>query len=441
MSAATSASAATSTAVVTLPPSLAFLVSNFHALVNIKLDGSNYLLWRAQVESVMEANGFYGYLDGSTEAPPSQIRTDQGELTLNSEYSLWKLIDSQLRSCITASISQITLPYVLGLRTVHEIWISLSNRYNLLTETHVQELRDQLYNLSKTSTIDAYIDKIKELAQQLTAAGSTIEDDELVFRTLHGLPKAFNGLRTAVRAVRTKGHRVSFDELVTMLKSEDVQLIQESTSASDVQNSSVLVATHDSQLNNSSTSGPSQLPKVSSGQYGPLSHPYGQFGLYFGASHPYGQPPLYGFPQQIPNSLGVPYQFGSPGLSPQFGLPQFGPQQFSSTQFGFPQFGSQSFGSQPFGLSRGFSRGRGRGPRLPCDICGKSNHSTNYCYYKPPQMQYSSQFSPTDSWRGSGSSNPWGNSVSLPMFQAHQSFSPRPNTPQNIMPGAVKEGH
>lgn len=272
---------------------------------------------------------------------------------------------------------------------MHQIWISLSNRYNLLTETHVQELRDQLYNLSKTSTIDAYIDKIKELAQQLTAAGSTIEDDELVFRTLHGLPKAFNGLRTAVRAVRTKGHRVSFDELVTMLKSEDVQLIQESASASDVQNSSVLVATHGSQLDNSSALGSSQLPKVSSSQYGSFSHPYGQSGQSFGASHLYGQPSLYGFPQQISNSFGVPHQFGSPGLSPQlnmsqlgspqFGLPQFGLPQFGPQQFGSTQFGSQPFGSQQFGLFRGFSRGRGRGPRLPCDICGKSNHSTNYC--------------------------------------------------------------
>ncbi|KAI8545132.1 hypothetical protein RHMOL_Rhmol07G0018900 [Rhododendron molle] len=79
---------AASTAVVTLPPSLAFLVSNFHSLVNIKLDGSNYLLWRVQVESVMEANGFSGYLDGSIEAPPSQIRNAQGELSLNSAFSL-----------------------------------------------------------------------------------------------------------------------------------------------------------------------------------------------------------------------------------------------------------------------------------------------------------------------------------------------------------------
>lgn len=64
-----------------------------------------------------------------------------------------------------------------------------------------------MYNVSKTSTIEAYIDKIQEVVQKLTAAGCVVEDDEIVFRALQGLPKAFNGLRTTVRAVRTRGVR------------------------------------------------------------------------------------------------------------------------------------------------------------------------------------------------------------------------------------------
>lgn len=219
---------------VTLPASLAFLVSNFHSLVNIKLDGTNYLLWRIQVENVMHANGFYGYLDGSIVVPPPKLRDAEGTETLNPAYTLWCLIDSQLLSCLTASLSTATLPYVLGLRHATEVWFSLSNRYNALSEAHVQELRTQLYNHSKTSTVAIYIDKIKELAQKLAAAGSPIDDNELVFHTLCGLPKAFNGLKTAVGAVRTRGHTLSFDEVVMLLNSEDVQLLQESP---DVENS------------------------------------------------------------------------------------------------------------------------------------------------------------------------------------------------------------
>lgn len=105
------------------------------------------------------------------------------------------------------------------------------------------------------STIDVYIDTIKDIAQKLAAAGSPIEDDELVFCALDGLPKVFNGLRIAVRAMRTRGHRVSFDEFVTMMKSEDKQLSRD-TPDLDVSNT-VLVATHGNQSHNDDFSGSS----------------------------------------------------------------------------------------------------------------------------------------------------------------------------------------
>lgn len=138
---------------ITLPSSLTFLVSNFHSLVNIKLDGSNYLLWRIQVENVMKANGFFGYLDGSVSVPSEKIRDAQGTETDNPAYNLWRVINSQLLSCLTASLSQNTLPYVLGLYNVQQVWDSLSSRYNFMSENHIQELRTQLFNHTKTSSI------------------------------------------------------------------------------------------------------------------------------------------------------------------------------------------------------------------------------------------------------------------------------------------------
>ncbi|KAG5530931.1 hypothetical protein RHGRI_025767 [Rhododendron griersonianum] len=47
--------------------------------------------------------------------------------------------------------------------------------------------------------MEKYIDTIKEYAQKLAAAGCPMAEDDLVFHTLRGLPKAFNGFKTAVR--------------------------------------------------------------------------------------------------------------------------------------------------------------------------------------------------------------------------------------------------
>lgn len=81
--------------------------------------------------------------------------------------------------------------------------------------------------------------------------------------------------------------------------------------------------------------------------------------------------------------------------SSQSGIQQFMPQP---QQF-MPQLPSQHYSqSQYFGNQfRGFSRGRrGRCPRFPCDFFGKSNHTTNYCCYKPSQYPppFSSQYPP-----------------------------------------------
>ncbi|KAG5545337.1 hypothetical protein RHGRI_017712 [Rhododendron griersonianum] len=164
----------------------------------------------------------------------------------------------------------------------------------------------------------------------------------------------------------------------------------------------------------------------------------------FGVSTPFGSSVVY--PPFGNSQFGLP-QFGVPHYGvQQFGPPQIGfNQQFGSPQLGFNQFGTSLIGSQPagtqlFGSFRGFSRGRGRGPRMPCDICGRSNHSTNYCYYKPPQLGFPSQFSSQVSWRGPGSSTQWGTSGGIPMFQPPQTFPSRPSASQLSIPASQTVG-
>lgn len=334
---------------VTIPPSLAFLVSNFNSLVNIKLDSDNYLLWKVQVENVLDANGFLGYLTGSVPTPSIQVRNDKGEMEPNSEYALWRLIDTQILSCLTSSLSQKTLPYVLGLHHSSQVWSSLSNRYNSVSRTHIHELRDQLYNHKQTSTMDVYIDSIKEFAQKLEVAGSPLGDDELIFHTLRGLARRFRGFRTAIR---TRGNTLTFEEVVTMLKGEDRDMMHDDESNLD---GSVLVATHTNPVVSGQNVGAASSSNILSVGQGQSSQKNAHL-------------------DQIQSQLA-----------------SF--QPFAQNQF----YPSQHFSQNQF-------KGRGRGsrgpkfPREPCAICGRTNHVTSYCYYRP-------QFE-TNQWRNY--SNPSG---------------------------------
>ncbi|KAE9452484.1 hypothetical protein C3L33_15611, partial [Rhododendron williamsianum] len=150
---------------VTMPPFLAFLVSNFHTLVKIQLGSDNYLLWKTQVLNALRANGFIGYVDA---------------------YLRWQLIDNQLLLCLTASLSASTLPLVLGLEHAYE-----------------------------TGTIEQYIDEIKLCAQKLGAVGYMVDDDDL-----NGLPEIFDPVKFAIGAHRD----LKFHELVSILKAEEIRL-------------------------------------------------------------------------------------------------------------------------------------------------------------------------------------------------------------------------
>lgn len=124
------------TSLTTLPPALAFLVVNFNSLVNIKLETGNYLLWRTQVMNALRANGYIGYRDGSISPPASTVLDSANAGVVNPEFTLWTLVDNQLLSCLTASLSPATLLHVLGLAHVSQVWHTLEHTGLILSLNH-----------------------------------------------------------------------------------------------------------------------------------------------------------------------------------------------------------------------------------------------------------------------------------------------------------------
>lgn len=63
---------------VTMPATLAFLVSNFQSLVTIKLNAENFLLWKTQVLNALRANGFIEYVRGTTSYTDQRLKQQFG---------------------------------------------------------------------------------------------------------------------------------------------------------------------------------------------------------------------------------------------------------------------------------------------------------------------------------------------------------------------------
>lgn len=328
-----------------LPPSLVFLVANIHSLVPIKLDSNNYVIWRTQIEHALKANGFFGYVDGSIVQPASDVvRTT--EVTVSApDLVLWKIIDGQLVSCLIATISATTLPLVLGIDHAVQVWQILEHRFNSVSKTHIHDLKQQLFNVTKTTTLDAYFDTIKELSYKLAAAGAPLSNDDIIFHALHGLPSDFDTLQTALSA---RIGDLSFEELITIVNGEEIRKNRSSGKPNSGVSSSVFLT-----VNKTDTAAPG------TSSYSPSVTHQGQ-------TNP-------GYATQLQST-------------PQYYNSQPQPPMYPAT---YPQ--PQNRNGNNNNRSRGFRNQR----EEVCQICNKTNHTAKTCYYRSdlnyqPPSYYSS---------------------------------------------------
>ncbi|KAH7858995.1 hypothetical protein Vadar_030253 [Vaccinium darrowii] len=260
--------------------------------------------------------------------------------------------------------------------------------------------------------MDDYIDEIRGYAQKLEAIGYHIDDDDLVFYALKGLPSEFRGVRSALAA---KGD-VLFDELATILKNEESHIHREEGVGI---NKVFLATSSSSQFQRANNSG---VPMI---QLGILGNPPAQ--QYFPPTKQCYHTPMY---QNVQTS------------GPYFPVQQ----QFNrnSVSSGGYYNGNNSQNNQ---RSRG-GRNTGQNSKVECQICGKTNHTALYCYhrqnlqYQPYQSQSShqpfSQFTgskrgPQQNWNDSNQTTgvPWSGSnqaTGMPMYNAG------PSRPQISVP-------
>jgi hypothetical protein len=61
--------------------------------VSIKLDHTNFLTWRSQIEPIVDGYGLIKHLDSSATAPPRQITIDNQPIA-NPDFVTWHMQDA-----------------------------------------------------------------------------------------------------------------------------------------------------------------------------------------------------------------------------------------------------------------------------------------------------------------------------------------------------------
>ncbi|GMJ04096.1 hypothetical protein HRI_004078800 [Hibiscus trionum] len=83
----------------------------------IRLDDTNYLLWRQQVLFAIESLALVDHVDGTLTIPPQNVRSEGGNTVVNEEYVAYKQQDSALCSWLLSSIRPSILSSLVNCKT------------------------------------------------------------------------------------------------------------------------------------------------------------------------------------------------------------------------------------------------------------------------------------------------------------------------------------
>jgi hypothetical protein len=231
-----------------------FLLSNISNYVTIKLDHSNYLMWKFQITGILDSYSLLDHLEDPTPCLPkflfSHLETETQEV--NPLYTQWRARDKALFSLISSTLSPSTISLVMGQTSASGIWKILGNRYTFVSRSNIVNLKWELNSIKKNSdSVTDYLHKIKEVRNKLVSVGIHIDDEEILHIVLQGLPSEFHSFTSAML---TKNEAIKFEELDTLMKTEE-DLLRNATENSKEIAHMAMVANKTSQpmYNNSST--------------------------------------------------------------------------------------------------------------------------------------------------------------------------------------------
>uniref|UniRef100_A0A2N9J149 Reverse transcriptase Ty1/copia-type domain-containing protein n=1 Tax=Fagus sylvatica TaxID=28930 RepID=A0A2N9J149_FAGSY len=195
------------------------LINNMSHLMSIKLDSTNYMIWKLQISAILDAYSMIEHLDGTIAQPRQFLISEAGVQSVNSEFLAWKKRDKALLTLIYSTLSPPVLAMVVGKGTSQEVWETLEERFTCTARANVLNLKLELQAIRKgNESVSSYLQRIKTTRDMLYAVGVQIDNEELLHIILKGLPKEYAPFASAIR---TRDGILSLEKLSVLLQTEE----------------------------------------------------------------------------------------------------------------------------------------------------------------------------------------------------------------------------
>uniref|UniRef100_A0A803NF93 Reverse transcriptase Ty1/copia-type domain-containing protein n=1 Tax=Cannabis sativa TaxID=3483 RepID=A0A803NF93_CANSA len=147
--------------------------------------------------------------------------------TPNPAFHNWIRLDQFLMHWLMNSVFEHMLGHVINCRTSHEIWTTFAQLFATRSRARLLQLHNLLQTTKKGSlSIEEYILKMKQHADQLAPAGQPIHDEDLVLYILGGLGTKYEAV---VINLTSRTEPLTLQEVQFMLESQEMGIQQQTT--------------------------------------------------------------------------------------------------------------------------------------------------------------------------------------------------------------------
>jgi gag-polypeptide of LTR copia-type len=188
----------------------------------IKLNDSNFLIWKSQIVPLIQGHDLNQFLTSSP--PETTTQNSNGEITINLYYLFWHRQDQLLLAWLRSSLTELVLAQVISSTTSKEFWIAIEDRYSFTSRAKLHDLKRQIQTASKgESSCSEYLLCLRQIADELSFIGSPLPDDDLVIAIINGLGSEYNSLVAALSTLHCHSS-FSFSDLRGLLLNHEALL-------------------------------------------------------------------------------------------------------------------------------------------------------------------------------------------------------------------------
>lgn len=179
----------------------------------VKLGPDNYPIWQQKVTFLLVTKDLddavtEGWLEGGT--PTKKAARAK--------------IDKKALAVIGLNIENTQLDKIAGCKTAREAWMALENSYKTKSTAKIMQLSRELMDLKKGSgeSLEMYFSRAKSIREQLLMGGHVVEEREVAFRVLTGLPQEY---QMVVTVLENSEKTLELDDVMARLLPVEAKIV------------------------------------------------------------------------------------------------------------------------------------------------------------------------------------------------------------------------